>query len=68
MAVLTDVNDRASSGTVVVEFGGGTLIGKRYVDEGETIELLCTKPGDGVPAVAGQRLSLKDAKPLPASD
>ena len=58
----------AVSGSVADGHGGGTLIGKRYVDEGDTIELLCTKAGDGLPAIDGAPLSIKDAKPLPASD
>ena len=58
----------ASSGSVAEGHGGGTLIGKRYVDDGDTIELLCTKAGDGLPALDGQPMSIKDAKPLPASD
>lgn len=48
--------------------GPGTLLGKRYVDESETLELLCTKPGPGSLAVNGKELLLKEAKPLPASD
>ena len=56
------------TGPVVDGFGGGTAMGKRYVDENETIELLCTKPGDGLPALDGPLLLVKDAKPLPASD
>jgi hypothetical protein len=55
-------------GSVTDGHGGGTLIGKRYVDDGDTIELLCTKAGEGLPAIDGQPLSIKDAKPLPASD
>jgi hypothetical protein len=47
---------------------GGTAIGKRYVDEGETIELLCTKPGKGSLAVNGQLLGVKQARQLPSSD
>ncbi len=65
---LTDAAERDGSGTVAEGFDGGTLMGKRYVDEGETIELLCTKPGEGSPALDGAPLVLKDAKPLPASD
>ncbi|MET0911518.1 MAG: hypothetical protein ABWZ99_18780 [Ilumatobacteraceae bacterium] len=57
-----------ASGSVADGHGGGTLIGKRYVDDDHTIELLCTKAGDGLPALGGQPLSIKDAKPLPASD
>ena len=41
---------------------------KAVVDEANTIELLCTKPGAGAPAIDGVVLSIKDAKPLPASD
>ncbi|MBL89332.1 MAG: hypothetical protein CL517_03530 [Actinobacteria bacterium] len=48
--------------------GDGTQLGKRYVDEEDTIEVLCTKPGSGSLGVDGKMLELKDAKPLPASD
>lgn len=47
---------------------GGTLLGKRYVDEEAGIEVLCTKGGDGSLAVVGRPLEVKQAKPLPASD
>ncbi len=43
-------------------------MGKRYVDEAGTIELLCVKPGKGTLALDGAALVLKEAKPLPASD
>jgi len=46
----------------------GTQIGKRYVDAAGTIELLCTKPGEGTLALGDAPLSLKESKPLPASD
>lgn len=49
-------------------FDGGAAMGKRYVDEAGTIELLCTKAGKGVPALAGELLQLKEAKALPSSD
>jgi hypothetical protein len=60
--------DRSGSGAVAEGHGGGAAMGKRYVNADDTIELLCTKPGDGVPAVKGVLLQLKDAKPMPASD
>ncbi len=47
---------------------GGTQIGKRYVDEGGTLELLCIKPGEGSLSLGGAPLLLKQAKPLPSSD
>ena len=44
------------------------LLGKRYVDDTDTLEVLCTKPGDGTLAVDGRPLQVKSAKPLPSSD
>ena len=58
----------AVTGTVAEGHDGGSAIGKRYVDAGGSVELLVTKPGDGVPAIGGELLTIKDAKPLPASD
>jgi hypothetical protein len=46
----------------------GTQLGKRYVNAQSDLELLCTKPGKGSLACDGVALSLKGAKPLPASD
>ena len=48
--------------------GEGAQLGKRYTDEATGLELLCTKPGSEVPAADGRPLTLKTAKPLPASD
>jgi hypothetical protein len=48
--------------------GGGTQIGKRYVNEAGTLELLCTKPGAGTLAADGTALAIKTARPLPSSD
>lgn len=47
---------------------GHALVGKRYVDEDTSLEILCTKGGKGVLAFDGRDLTLKAAKPLPASD
>ncbi|MCS5664699.1 MAG: hypothetical protein NZ582_02625 [Acidimicrobiales bacterium] len=46
----------------------GTLLGKRYVDTDETVEVLCTRPGSGSLSIGDMLLDLKDAKPLPSSD
>ncbi|MBK3565133.1 hypothetical protein [Streptomyces sp. MBT62] len=48
--------------------GTSTLIGKRYVDAGGTLELLCTASGAGELTCDGAPMTLKAAKPLPASD
>ncbi|MGB8402720.1 MAG: hypothetical protein WCE30_01440 [Mycobacterium sp.] len=45
----------------------GTLMGKRYVDDGGA-EVLVTKAGAGTLSIGSARLSIKEAKPLPASD
>lgn len=45
----------------------GSVMGKRYVDGGGA-EVLVTKSGIGTLTVGGAPLSLKEAKPLPASD
>jgi hypothetical protein len=45
-----------------------TLIGKRYVDATESIELLCTSSGVGALTCDGGPMAIKAAKPLPASD
>ena len=58
----------AEPGTPAEGFAGGVLMGKRYVDAAGAFELLCVKPGKGSLAVDGVILSIKDAKPLPASD
>jgi hypothetical protein len=45
-----------------------TLIGKRYVDADGSVELLCTSSGAGALACDGEPMTIKSAKPLPASD
>ncbi|MXP23317.1 hypothetical protein GIY30_18430 [Gordonia sp. HNM0687] len=47
---------------------GATQLGKRYTTEDGSVELLCTKPGDGELAIDGVALGIKSATPLPASD
>ena len=46
----------------------GTVIGKRYVNDDGSLELLCVKPGDGSLAVDGTPLKLKESKKLPKTD
>ena len=58
----------AARGSLKSGWDKGTQIGKRYVDAGGTVELLCTKPGQGSLALAGKLLQIKGAKPLPSSD
>ncbi|HXY75950.1 MAG TPA: hypothetical protein VEH54_03510 [Steroidobacteraceae bacterium] len=46
----------------------GSLIGKRYVDEADALEILCTRGGEGSLTFNGIPLSVKQAKALPSSD
>jgi hypothetical protein len=50
------------------ETRSATLIGKRYVDATGTFEVLCTSSGAGELSCDGVPMTLKAAKPLPASD
>ncbi|MGW0040183.1 hypothetical protein [Rhodococcus sp. NPDC003348] len=45
-----------------------TVLGKRYVNEGESVELLCTVPGVGELTCDGVVMTVKAARALPASD
>jgi hypothetical protein len=49
-------------------FAGGSLIGKRFAQPDDGVELLVTKAGAGTLAIDGVALPLKSAKPLPSSD
>ena len=48
--------------------GGGTQLGKRYVDESHGVELLVVRPGAGTLRAAGEPMQIKVPKPLPSSD
>jgi hypothetical protein len=48
--------------------GAATVIGKRYIDATETVEVLCVASGAGELSCDGAPMTLKAAKPLPASD
>jgi hypothetical protein len=68
-APMVDLGADAPAGqTLAGDAAEGTQMGKRYVDEGETVELLCTKPGKGSLGLGGTLLTVKGAKPLPSSD
>ncbi|MES2490916.1 MAG: hypothetical protein V4607_14100 [Pseudomonadota bacterium] len=47
---------------------GEVLIGKRYVNADESLEMLCTKGGKGTLSLDGVALEIKQAKQLPSSD
>lgn len=56
------------AGDIDAALSGGTLMGKRYVNADESLELLCTKGGTGSLSLDGALLEIKQAKQLPSSD
>lgn len=60
--------EAAEKSSILGDAGEGSLVGKRYVDEAETIEFLCTRGGEGNISVNGVALEIKQAKRLPSSD
>jgi len=56
------------SGEPAPDAAEGTLLGKRYSNPEDTVELLATKGGPGSIAIDGTALSVAEAKTLPASD
>lgn len=56
------------SGEVHPDHAVGVVMGKRYIDEAETLEVLCVKAGDGSLAANGALLLQKDTKKLPKTD
>jgi hypothetical protein len=59
--------EKSDDATIDPAFSDGNVMGKRYVDENGA-EVLVTKAGAGTLSVGTTALSLKEAKPLPASD
>ncbi|KYC28889.1 hypothetical protein ACY05_04150 [Sterolibacterium denitrificans] len=67
-AEMLEMSGAKSGGTPDAAHAAGTLVGKRYVDEGDRYEFLCTKGGKGNLAINGVALQVKQAKALPSSD
>jgi len=66
---MIDANaDGPAGGPLDASFAGGSLIGKRYIDGADKIELLCTKGGKGSLSIGDAALHVKQAKALPSSD
>ena len=57
-----------SGGSAVEDHMHGCVIGKRYVNADESLEVLCVKAGDGSVGSGGELLMTKDTKKLPSSD
>jgi hypothetical protein len=69
MVPIDSQKDPAKSSELSLDpdFSAGNAMGKRYVDE-TGAEVLVTKAGAGTLSIGTTALTLKEAKPLPASD
>ncbi len=68
-AALVGIAEEPPAGVMLAsDAADGTQLGKRYINEAGDLELLVTKPGKGSLASDGTPLTVKGAKPLPASD
>ena len=65
---MLDVSAAATGETPAPASSSSTLLGKRYVNDAGTLEVLCTKAGAGSLSANGVALKVKGAKPLPSSD
>jgi hypothetical protein len=65
---MREMSEGGPSSPPEPELMQGTLMGKRYVDGLDTIELLCTKGGEGSLSIDGTPLAPREARALPSSD
>ena len=67
-AAMVDATQDADRVDINPDHAVGIVIGKRYINEDESLEVLCVKAGDGSLAVNGDLLLQKDTKALPKTD
>ena len=65
---MVPIDDTTTTGAPVAPFDQGNLMGKRYTDAEDSIEVLCTKGGEGSLSIGDALMVVKGAKPLPSSD
>ncbi|ORV49998.1 hypothetical protein AWC02_05315 [Mycolicibacter engbaekii] len=67
-APMVPLDETASADAALdPDLATGAVMGKRYVDEAGA-EVLVTKAGAGTLSIGSVPLTIKEAKPLPASD
>lgn len=60
--------DAGNGGSVHQDHAEGSVIGKRYTNEGGSLEVLCVKAGEGSLWAGGAAMKVKDATKLPKTD
>lgn len=68
VAMIGATAQRDASAVPLPGADGGTVLGKRYGNPANGLQLLCTKGGTGSLSFAGEVLEMIDAKRLPSSD
>ena len=61
-------DESAGASEAAADHMDGCQVGKRYVNEDQSVEVLCVKAGAGSLGADGSLLAIKDAKKLPSSD
>ncbi len=66
---MVGTSDSVAEGLVLdAHFSDGSLMGKRYADESDAVEFLCSRAGAGSLSIGEAKLDVKGAKALPSSD
>ena len=66
--MIDAASGESGGGDIHPDHAVGIAMGKRYINEAETLEVLCVKAGDGGLAEDGALLLQKDTKKLPKTD
>lgn len=65
---MVPLGDPADLRPMVPGFAAGCALGKRYRDDPDGIELLCTKAGEGTLGFGGVPLAMVATRQLPSTD
>lgn len=65
---MLEMGESGPSDALNPDFTQGTLMGKRYIDTADTMELLCTKGGEGSLSIDDTLMGPREARALPSSD
>ena len=65
---MLGIGETADEAAAIADQMKGCQVGKRYVNNDKSLEVLCIKPGQGSLAADGEPLAVVQAKKLPSSD
>lgn len=67
-APVIEMGEKVNADLSQTNIEGETLMGKRYVNSDQSLELLCTRGGRGVLSVDDTPMTPREARALPSSD